>query len=456
MAVASPVRRGPLTWAQAEWLLCRPDYSETSFEENFYTGLRLPRALAVGAAREAVGDVLRRHENLRSRVERVGPQALEQVVDGVEAIEEGCAELFEAVAPEHGRQAAEAAWRTCFRGSTQWPVKVVALAEGGATARLGLVVDHWAADAWALNILKQDLGRALAARAEGTAWRPDDAVEQPVDVAAWERSSARGAARARAASEYWRERLGRLGRDLEGFDPVLPGQGEAGPEARFRSCWLSTHRGLRAARAAAGIWHVPVSAVFLAAFAAAICAVEQAPSAGVFMLSANRLSAPARRSVRKAVMHAPVVLADPGRTGLAAAAADAARQQLRGHRFANADPVETERLIAESLGALRYAGATFARFNYMNDNSVGAELASRLGDRDPAGDGVVHFTEPKLEGPKYMLSVNETGDRAVLTLRWRDDTGWHPVAQDLIRHIEDLVLCAADTGAAPAMFGARR
>jgi hypothetical protein len=181
---------------------------------------------------------------------------------------------------------------------------------------------------------------------------------------------------------------------------------------------------------------VSVPSIFLAAYAAAICAVEQAPAVGVFVLSANRLSGPARRSVRNAVLQAPVVLPDPARAGFEENIASAARQQARVYRLANADPVLTERMWIDILGGLWRAGVGSAQFNYLIRDSLGVILDESAKD---GPEDEVRFDEPRMQGPIYMLTVSEMAERVVLTLRWRDDTGWGQVAEMMLRHIEDLV-----------------
>jgi hypothetical protein len=67
--------------------------------------------------------------------------------------------------------------------------------------------------------------------------------------------------------------------------------------------------------------------------------------------------------------------------------------------------------------------------------------------------GVIEPVTTTRQGPKYMLAVHEAADHIRLLLRWRDDTGWHEVAEPMLWYIEGLVL-HADGGEAP-VFGRR-
>jgi len=48
-----------------------------------------------------------------------------------------------------------------------------------------------------------------------------------------------------------------------------------------------------------------------------------------------------------------------------------------------------------------------------------------------------------------MLKVNQASDRVVMTLCWREDTGWGRVAESMLRYIEDLIC----QGPEVAVFG---
>ena len=444
------VRSGPLTWSQMWWVSGQPQSGESSHEDNLHTAIPAGR-VSLEAARAAIADVVRHHENLRSRLGRSEAGRPLQIVDAADGA--GLSDVIKVVPASAGGEVLQNAMRIDFRVHEQWPIKVLLLADAGKASALLLVMDHWAVDAWSLTVLRRDLSEALAARAGGSPWSPNGGVEQPVDVAEWE-ASASGGVQLDEALRFWRDQLELMHKELNGFRSALalPGLADAAP--MFGSCQLSSRPTLRSAEAVASRLNVPVSAVFLAAYAAAICAAEQAPAAGVFVLSANRLSGRSRSSVRNAALQAPVVLLGDDRARFEENVASAARQQVRAYRFANADPVVTEKMWIGAMGDLWRSGVASAQFNYLSHETLGPFLVEPVNARPArqpitATDDTIHFGELKTRGPVYMLKVNQASDRVVMTLCWREDTGWGRVAGSMLRYIEDLVC----QGPEVAVFG---
>jgi hypothetical protein len=444
------VRSGPLTWSQMWWAGGQPESGESSHEDNLQMAIPAGR-VSLETARAAVADVVRQHENLRSRLDRSGGGRPLQIVDAADDARLG--DVIEVVPASASAEALQNAMRVNFRVHEQWPIKVLVLASAGAASALLLVLDHWAVDAWSIALLRRDLSEALAARASGSPWSPSGLVEQPVDVAEWEASES-GGIQLEGALRFWGDQLRLMHKELNGFSSPLAAPGPADVAPTFGSCQLSSRRILRAAAAVGTRLNVPAAAVFLAAYAAAICAAERAPAAGVFVLSANRLGGRARRSVRNAVLQAPVVLLGGDRAGFEENVASAARQQVRAYRFANADPVATETMWIGAMGDLWRSGVASAQFNYLSQDTLGPFLgepvkARGVGQPDSAADETVQFGEPRMQGPVYMLKVHQMSERVVLTLCWREDTGWGRVAESMLRYIEDLVC----QGPEVAVFG---
>lgn len=488
------VRDGPLTWAQHEWVQWIPTDTDTSYEDNICAAVP-GRDLPVGQVVAAVRDVLARHEGLRSLVRRAGREDSLQYVCPVDDRLDDVIQVMEDEASF--RRRFDTPWRrTCFRIGEQWPVKAVLDAAGGRVRRIDLVVDHVAIDPWGMRVLCDDLNHALRARAAGREpFGSGLAVEQPIDAALSEASPA-GVAYQRRALGYWERRLGEIGKALDGHVPSAPsraslvrpgrpgrsgvsrpgaspsgaspsgasGLSGASDEGEFRSCWLASRRAGRAAGAIARATGVSPSAAFLLAFGTAVCAVERSSRAGIFAISANRFSAGAGRSVRKATMTMPVLLPalSTGSPGAAyrRALADCASQQLSGHRFANADPYATERMCEEILGDLYKTGVAYPRFSYMDEG-----VADDLNTLWPAGDDgfpgdeddrIVTFSPPRPLGARYMMTVLHRPAGAVFSLQWGDATGWGETAEDMLLYIEDLMVWAASecAGDPPALGGA--
>ncbi|WP_440067197.1 hypothetical protein [Streptosporangium sp. OZ121] len=470
------VRDGPLTWAQHEWIQWIPTDTDTSYEDNICAAVP-GRNLPVGQVVAAVRDVLARHEGLRSLVRRAGREDSLQYVCPVDDRLDDVIQVMEDEASF--RRRFDTPWRrTCFRIGEQWPVKAVLDAAGGRVRRIDLVVDHVAIDPWGMRVLCDDLRYALRTRATGRTSFPGPAAEQPIDVALSENSPA-GRAYQRRALGYWERRLGEIGKALDGHVPFAPSRaplgrpGAAQPGAsqpgasgqgEFRSCWLTSRRAGSAAGAIARATGVSPSAAFLLAFGTAVCAVERSSRAGIFAISANRFSAAAGRSVRKATMTMPVLLpaVSPDSPGAAyrGALADCAAQQLSGHRFANADPYATERMCEEVLGGLYRTGVAYPRFSYM-DEGVADDLntlwpAGDDGFPGDADDRVVTFSPPRPLGARYMMTVLHRPAGAVFSLQWSDATGWGATAEDMLLYVEDLMVWAASecAGSPPALGGA--
>jgi hypothetical protein len=417
-----------------QWI---PTDSPTSFEDNIW-GVLPGGGVPVAQVAAAVRDVLDRHEGLRSLVDRAGRRQVVRPVD------ERLDEVLR-VGDTDPRQ--DAAWRrTCFRVGEQWPVQVVVHAVDGAARSLGVVVDHVAIDPWGLAVLRRELGQAIRARAAGR--RPFDGppAQQPVDVAAEEAGPAGRAYQARAR-EHWQGQLDRLATALRGHPPGVRPAAKPVSErgCGFRSACLLSRRAGAAARAVAERTGIPAAALFLHAFGGAVCAVEGAPAAGLFAISANRLTRAAAGSVRKATMTMPIVVpaSATATADLDAALADCAAQQLHGHRYANADPAVTEAMCRQILGARYETGVAYPRFSYLieasgNDTAPAwAAFTEAFGDAD---GGIVAFGRPRALGARYMLTVSHDHRGAVLDLEWSQESGWGPHAEDMLLRMEAFVV----------------
>ncbi|MEU0560539.1 hypothetical protein [Dactylosporangium sp. NPDC006015] len=441
-----PTRRGPLTCAQREWFLDVGIDADSPWSSaaNF-TGVVDGAGAPVGVALAAIGDLLDRHEGLRTLLPVTGPGLREQhVLPAAERLGEV---VRVAPAGAEADAAIAAAAATAFRLGEQQPVLFVLAVAAGAVRRIGIVADHSAVDGWGMRVLRSDFLQALRSRMGGRAafgglqGRP--APEQPLETAEWE-TSAPGRAHAERAEAHWRRQLGAL---RDGLSSWRPDGGTAPADPVLRSRWLASAHAARAAQAVATRAGVPVSAVYLTAFGSAIGLVEGSPCAGVQALAANRLSAGTQASVRKAVMPVPVLV--PGGGDLTARLAATASNQLHGHRFANLDPARAAAISAEVLGELAGTGAAAARFNYIDASIVGSAANSRS-----LGAEAIPFTDPAVQdrvteqpdrpgGSRYILSVQHRPAAALMTIACHGDTAWAPAAGDMLRHVEAVLVRAA-------------
>ncbi|GAA0948314.1 condensation domain-containing protein [Nonomuraea longicatena] len=206
----SKTTRIPVSFAQQ--LLCAfdsgdPDSGPFGPRHNITWAWRVRGAVDTGTLRAALGDVVARHEVLRTRIERDGD------------------ELYQSVAPPCPAEVIErdlsgTAREARARRAEELEIEI----EGGAfgieplpllRAFLGrfdqedsvlvLVAHHAAVDGWSMQVLAGDLAAAYARR-RGHAVAERPAPAQYAEFATWQREAAAESVPA-AARAYWRERL---------------------------------------------------------------------------------------------------------------------------------------------------------------------------------------------------------------------------------------------------------
>ncbi|MFE4977252.1 amino acid adenylation domain-containing protein, partial [Kitasatospora sp. NPDC056651] len=196
------------------WFLQRLDPSSTEYLVP--AALRLRGSLDRDALERAWGEVLARHEVLRTRyvMEDVEPV---QVVDAVSAPESGGAGLVlldvsdvpEGVREERALELVRAACERPFDLEREWPVRAVSVCLGGADHVLLVLFHHIACDAWSNRVVLDELGALYGAFAAGRVSPLGEVGLQYADFAAWQREFMSGE---RLASElaYWGRRLAGL------------------------------------------------------------------------------------------------------------------------------------------------------------------------------------------------------------------------------------------------------
>ncbi|MXQ76249.1 amino acid adenylation domain-containing protein [Rhodococcus rhodochrous] len=173
--------RIPLSPAQQRmWFLNR--FDPASAANNIPVGVRLTGDLDVGALRTALGDVVERHESLRTvypDIDGVGHQSVQppyEVELSVERVDEST--LFER---------AEQLTSAGFDVTSEVPLRVVLFSLGAREHVLFLVVHHIASDGFSLRPLARDIMVAYANRSRGEtpSWAPLEV--QYADYALWQR-----------------------------------------------------------------------------------------------------------------------------------------------------------------------------------------------------------------------------------------------------------------------------
>ncbi|WP_460727992.1 amino acid adenylation domain-containing protein, partial [Nocardia heshunensis] len=175
--------RIPLSPAQRRmWFLNQ--FDTASAAENIPFALRLTGALDVGALRAAFGDVIERHEALRTVYPAVDGVGSQVILAAAQAI----AELVtQSVATEELAGWLARAALTGFDVSAQVPLRVQLARLGTDDHVLSIVVHHIAADGFSTGPFARDLLTAYLARHSGSVpqWRP--LPVQYADYTLWQR-----------------------------------------------------------------------------------------------------------------------------------------------------------------------------------------------------------------------------------------------------------------------------
>ncbi|WP_242890736.1 non-ribosomal peptide synthetase [Actinomadura litoris] len=165
-------------------------------------GLRLTGPVDAAALRAAFGDVVARHEALRTLLVE-GPDGL-PVQRILAADAPAPFTVVDARGGDAARREREAASHV-FDIGADLPVRATLIRAGDEEWSLVLLLHHAAADEWSFTPLLADLARAYAARREGRAPGWDPLPVQYADYAAWQRGAGTGDQLA-----YWEDALAGL------------------------------------------------------------------------------------------------------------------------------------------------------------------------------------------------------------------------------------------------------
>ncbi|MEU8541984.1 amino acid adenylation domain-containing protein [Streptomyces sp. NPDC048717] len=175
--------------------------------------LRLDGPLDTGALRAAVGDLLERHETLRTRFPEDDGTPRQQILETADPDEVLRVAPVDPSDPAGLDDALTAAAGHRFDLTTELPLRLHLFTTGPDRHTLLLLMHHIAGDGWSLGPLTRDLAQAYAARLRGDAplWRP--LPVQYADYTLWQRNLLAGPAGQRL-SAYWTKRLAGLPAEL--------------------------------------------------------------------------------------------------------------------------------------------------------------------------------------------------------------------------------------------------
>nr|QEO75075.1 condensation domain-containing protein [uncultured bacterium] len=200
--------RVPLSFVQQRlWFMNRVEGASATY--NIPLSLRLSGELDVAALRQAIGDVVMRHEPLRTVFAEDSEGAYQVVLDAAQP------PLLVVPATEENleSQRAEAA-RYAFDLATEIPVRSWLFELGGEERMLLVLIHHIAGDGWSMPVLVRDLATAYAARKSGEAPQWTSLPVTYADYTLWQRDQLDGGSIEKQL-DYWTETLADLPTELQ-------------------------------------------------------------------------------------------------------------------------------------------------------------------------------------------------------------------------------------------------
>jgi|GEM_PF-1202994 len=197
----------PLSWAQERlWFLQELAPASTAY--TMFRGIRLRGRLSIELLERAFGEVVLRHESLRTTFHELAGQPI-QLVGGLPPLALLVVDLSGlstgSRAVEEGLRAAELS-ELAFDLRRGPLLRVVALRLDLEDHTLLLTMHHIVSDGWSMTVLANEVVTLYAALAEGATGRLPELPIQYADWAVWQRQWLRGEV-LEAQVAYWRRHL---------------------------------------------------------------------------------------------------------------------------------------------------------------------------------------------------------------------------------------------------------
>jgi natural product biosynthesis luciferase-like monooxygenase protein/amino acid adenylation domain-containing protein len=212
-AAAAPIetRKGeqelPLSFAQQRlWLLDQLEPENAAY--NLPLALRLRGELDEAALERALGEIVRRHEVLRAKVEMRASGPVQVIgADGFGGLERvDLSHLDEEAAEREAQQVVNEVGRRPFDLGRGPLLRAQLVRLGRAEQVLVVVMHHIASDGWSLGVFARELSRLYEAYREGGESPLEELGIQYGDYARWQREWLREEVLGEQLS-YWREQL---------------------------------------------------------------------------------------------------------------------------------------------------------------------------------------------------------------------------------------------------------
>ena len=433
-----PLRSGRLNWIQDAWWVDDPKNMDTHANNMVIPcsaeGADMPGLLS---AIRVVFDI---HEPLRTLYERnASGYFWQHVMETPRDLSSVPGLITLTSFDEAGEMLLEAMGRR-FELDRVFPIRFVVVAEGPRLLGLGIIGDHAVFDAWGMQVVRDDLLRAL----QGATAQEYDPVAQPLDLVDWEDSPG-GVQYHERATDFWRHQL-----EIAHEIPV-ESVWKVDQDALFASCTTRSKAMFQDARAAAGRLRVPDSAIFMMAFASALGELNDSDSIGFMTKTIGRLSKKHRNSAGHMASHAPVVL-DLTSGGDLALAEQATSLTLLAHRYGRVNRRRMEELLRTDFprvpslaiaaaAAPNMVGALFNYIGFYQEDPAGGgnaveRILNSLDDEDRPFDRIHHVKGLK-QGANLMLNILPTADSVELALTYRDCTPISSACEKLLPLMQD-------------------